>query len=98
MRVIIPLREALADPRILGGVLTGASWDGWKALLLACAGEKLTDDERAHFTRLTGRDREPGDGFYAKLSCALVVVVAVNPKPFRRSVLGWRPVATGLPT
>jgi len=62
MRVIIPLREALADPRILGGVLTGASWDGWKALLLACAGEKLTDDERAHFTRLTGRNREPGDG------------------------------------
>ena len=62
MRVIIPLREALSDPRILGGVLTGASWDGWKALLLACAGEKLTDDERAHFTRLTGRPKEPGDG------------------------------------
>jgi len=83
----------------LGGVLTGASWDGWKALLLACAGEKLTDDERAHFTRaLLAAIASLVMAFYAKLSCALVVVVAVNPKPFRRSVLGWRPVATGLPT
>jgi hypothetical protein len=40
----------------------------------------------------------PVTAFYAKLSCALVVVAAVNPKPFRRSALGWRPVATGLPT
>ena len=63
MRVLIPLREALADPKILGGALVGDSWAGWKSLLLACAGEKLTDDERVHFAKLTGgREREPGDG------------------------------------
>jgi hypothetical protein len=62
MRVVIPLRTALADPKLLGDILVGPSWDGWKALLLASVGEVLTDEERAHFTRLTGRAREPGNG------------------------------------
>jgi hypothetical protein len=67
MRVLIGMREALSDPKILGRALVGASWDGWKALLLACAGEVLTDQEREHFTRLTGREREPGDGVLSEV-------------------------------
>jgi hypothetical protein len=67
MKVLIPLREALADPKILGGALVGDSWAGWKALLLAAAGEKLTDDERVLFATLTGgRESEPGDGVLAE--------------------------------
>ena len=57
------MRKALEDPNILGLAMP---WEttaiGWKALLLACAGEQLTDVEREHFKRLTGREREPGDG------------------------------------
>src|SRR5262245_54371640 len=40
--------------------MSGPSWSGWRAVLLACAGEQLTDNEREEFKRLTGRDREPG--------------------------------------
>ncbi|MFZ2076421.1 MAG: hypothetical protein WAV38_07185 [Xanthobacteraceae bacterium] len=46
----------------LGHALVGDSWRGWKALLLAAAGEQLEDSERELFTKLTGREREPGDG------------------------------------
>jgi hypothetical protein len=67
MKVLIPLREALSDARILGGALVGDSWAGWKSLLLACAGEKLTDNERVLFTALTGgRESEPGDRVLAE--------------------------------
>jgi hypothetical protein len=52
----------LTDTNLLGDILVGPSWDGWKALLLASVGEVLTDEERAHFTRLTERAREPGNG------------------------------------
>jgi hypothetical protein len=40
-------------------VLKGESWLPWRTLLLAAMGEKLTDDERSIFTKLTGRAREP---------------------------------------
>ena len=36
------------------------SWFGHRVLLIAAAGEELTDIERKEFKRLTGRDREPG--------------------------------------
>jgi hypothetical protein len=62
MKVVIPLRKALSDVNLLGDILVGPSWDGWKALLLAAVGETLTDEERAHFTRLTGRARAPENG------------------------------------
>ena len=55
----ISLRAALADPQLLGNVLTGDSWAAWKVLLLAAMGEQLTDDERAVFKQLTGREHEP---------------------------------------
>jgi hypothetical protein len=54
------MRDCLADLDIFGCILQGASWFGWRVLLIAAAGEELTDDERAEFKRLTGRDREPG--------------------------------------
>lgn len=59
MKATIPLRDALSDKRLLGHVLQGPSWMPWRVLLLAALGEWLRDDERALFTALTGRKREP---------------------------------------
>jgi hypothetical protein len=56
----VSLREALADPNLLGHALQGDSWQSWRALLFAALGEPLSDDERVIFKRLTGREREPG--------------------------------------
>jgi hypothetical protein len=55
----IPLRTALADRALLGGIIDGASWKPWRSLLIASMGEELTPDEREVFTALTGREREP---------------------------------------
>ncbi len=55
----VSIREALSDPALLGGVLAGPSWQAWRVLLIAAMGEPLTEDERALFTALTGRAREP---------------------------------------
>jgi hypothetical protein len=60
MRVRYSMRKALESPFAFGGVMAGSSRYGWRVILLAAAGEELTDDERAEFKRLTGRDREPG--------------------------------------
>jgi hypothetical protein len=60
MKPITSIRKALADPNLLGNVLAGSSWHPWRTLLIAAAGEELTDEERETFTRLTGREREPG--------------------------------------
>lgn len=54
-----PLREALEDRAFLGSVLVGDSWKAWRTLLIAAMGEALTDTERALFTRMTQREREP---------------------------------------
>ena len=59
MKPKVTLRQALADPQLLGGMLAGDSWAGWRTLLIAAIGEPLTDTEREMFTRLTGRKREP---------------------------------------
>ena len=53
------MRQALDDPQLLGGVLAGASWQTWRAMLIAAMGEELTGDEREVFTRFTGRAAEP---------------------------------------
>jgi hypothetical protein len=58
-RPSISMRKALSDPKLLGGVLTGETWAAWRILLIALNGERLTDEERAVFRRLTGREREP---------------------------------------
>ena len=52
-------REALADSNLLGRSLAGDSWKAWRTLLIAAMGEELSDDERAIFRKLTGREREP---------------------------------------
>jgi hypothetical protein len=55
----ITLRKALADKQLLGSALPGDTWASWRVLLVAAMGEALTEDERATFTKLTGREREP---------------------------------------
>src|SRR5271165_5805287 len=55
----ISMRECLEDEQLFGGVLAGPTWQPWRVLLIALAGEALTDAERIVFTRLTGRAREP---------------------------------------
>jgi hypothetical protein len=47
----ISLRQALADPALLGGVLEGESWKPWRTLLIAAMGEDLTQDERRRSSR-----------------------------------------------
>ena len=59
MKPKVMLRQALADPQLLGGMLAGDSWDGWRVLLIGAMGEALTDAERETFAKLTGRKREP---------------------------------------
>jgi hypothetical protein len=60
MKPAISLRNALADPKLLGGVLIGPSWEAWKVLLTASVGERLSPSERELFERFTGRAHEPG--------------------------------------
>ncbi len=61
MKPRVSLRAALADPALLGGVLSGDSWRAWRTVLIAAMGEELTEDERALFKELTGgREHEPG--------------------------------------
>ena len=57
---LITMRHALNDDNLLAKPMSAKSWDSWKILLIAAAGEALTDDERIEFKRLTGREREPG--------------------------------------
>ena len=57
MRPKISMREALADPDLFGPIMSGSSWYSWHVILIASAGETLTDDERQEFQRLTGRAR-----------------------------------------
>jgi hypothetical protein len=40
------MRQALSSAKLFGHVLQGESWYGWRILLIAAAGEKLTDSER----------------------------------------------------
>jgi hypothetical protein len=65
----ISMREALTSSDIFGHVLQGPSWFGWRTLLIAAAGEELTDEERIEFKRLTARAREP-----ARICNELVVI------------------------
>jgi hypothetical protein len=64
------MRKALSDPQLLAGALPGPSWDAWRLLLIAAAGEALEEPEREVFKRLTNRDREPGH------MCELLLAVA----------------------
>lgn len=59
MKPRVSMREALADPNLLGSAIEGESWALWRTLLIAGMGEPLTDQEREGFTAVTGRDVEP---------------------------------------
>jgi len=60
MKCKVTLRRALADSKLLGRALPGDSWQAWRVLLIAAAGERLSDAEREIFHKLTGRSCEPG--------------------------------------
>jgi hypothetical protein len=49
MRVRTTLREALADPCLLGKALPGDTWHAWRTILLATMGEPLTNEELSVF-------------------------------------------------
>jgi phage terminase large subunit-like protein len=55
----VSISKALSDPQLLGKALEGESWKPWRTLLIAAMGEKLTEEERALFKSLTGREHEP---------------------------------------
>ncbi len=59
LRKLVTMREALESDGYFSGMLAGDSWGAWRTLLVAIAGEELTDEEREAFKSLTGRDREP---------------------------------------
>jgi hypothetical protein len=61
MTPFVTMRRALSDGHLLGTALGGDSWLAWRILLIAAMGEALTDEERAIFAKLTGREREPGE-------------------------------------
>jgi hypothetical protein len=61
MKSTVTLRDALNDPQLLGHALQGESFFPWRTLLIAAMGEPLiSDEERAAYTKFTGRDHEPG--------------------------------------
>jgi hypothetical protein len=46
MKKLATMRDALSDPALLADALPGPSWAALRVILIACAGEVLTDDER----------------------------------------------------
>jgi hypothetical protein len=57
--VLVTMRDALTDPRYFAEGFAGASWDKWRVILLAIAGEELTPDELPVFQALTNRQKAP---------------------------------------
>jgi hypothetical protein len=56
----VTMREALADPNLLGTALPGPSWEAWRVMLIALMGEPLvTEAEREIFRRFTRRHEPP---------------------------------------
>ena len=56
----VTMRRALEDPKLLGSILPGDSFLPWRVILIATMGGPLSEEERALFQKLTGREREPG--------------------------------------
>lgn len=61
MNRLFSMRDALEDPKLFGHprIMGEDTWKPWRTLLIAAMGERLTSDERAIFTLLTGRAEEP---------------------------------------
>jgi len=65
------VREALSDPSVLGAAMPGDSWELWRAILIALAGEELTLSRRcANFLAMRL------DGFHHVLALACCTVHA----------------------
>ena len=61
MTPFVTMRRAVSDEHLLGAALGGDRWLAWRILLIAAMGEPLTEEERAIFAKLTGREWEPGE-------------------------------------
>jgi hypothetical protein len=86
LRKLVKMREALDSDGYFDRLLSGDSWRSWRALLIAIVGEALTEDERAIFKAITGRDNEPlepVEEFWAAKRA---------PRPPWRLI--WRPAST----
>jgi hypothetical protein len=59
MKPIVPFRQAIEDPKLLGPILHGESWATWRAVLISVMGEKLTDAELTIFRRVAGDRADP---------------------------------------
>src|SRR5438445_3056841 len=59
VRPLFTMRCALDDPMLLGDCLPGDTWFVWRAFLVACMGEALTDEERAVYSYFTQRAEPP---------------------------------------
>src|SRR6516164_3570386 len=59
MKPKVTLRHAICDPALLGTTLQGESWRVWRILLVAAMGERLSDQERDIYRKLTNRPTEP---------------------------------------
>jgi hypothetical protein len=57
--VLVTMRDALTEKRYFAEGFAGASWDKWRVILLAIAGEELTPNELAVFQALTNRLAAP---------------------------------------
>ncbi len=58
-KVLISVREALQDERLLGTAMPGATFAPHRVFLIAAHGEELTSEERELWKYYTGREREP---------------------------------------
>jgi hypothetical protein len=59
MKPLVPFRQAIEDPELLGNVLAAESWATWRAVLLATMGETLTAAELELFRGVAGSRTEP---------------------------------------
>lgn len=84
MKPTVSIREALADPELLGNALPGDTWRTWRIVLMAIMGEELTPDELETFQSLTGRQGSPQE----RVSEAAIIVGRRGGKSRALSVLG----------
>jgi hypothetical protein len=55
----VTILQALADPKLFGGIFSGQSWATWRVLLAALFGLPLSAEDAAIFCRHTGRASIP---------------------------------------
>lgn len=64
---MMQIGTALADPKVFEPWFSGSSWDGWRAVLRAAFGEKMTKAEKVFFRSVANRD--PPDCRVRELWC-----------------------------